>query len=95
MSVQEEIRKINNELEQARHDLNDTLTRINRKVERTEEEFSPNHIVKRRPLLASCCAAVMGFAIGSRAERSLATGLLIGASLGYVLASASRETHGK
>jgi len=50
MSVQEEIPKINNELERARHDLNETLIRINRKVERTEEEFSPNHSVKRLSL---------------------------------------------
>jgi ElaB/YqjD/DUF883 family membrane-anchored ribosome-binding protein len=92
MSVQEEIPKINNELEQARHDLNETLTRINQKVERTEEEFSPNHIVKRRPLMASCCAAAMGFVIGGHAERSLATGLLLGSLLGYVFASASRHT---
>jgi ElaB/YqjD/DUF883 family membrane-anchored ribosome-binding protein len=92
MSVQEEIPRINNELEQARHDLNETLTRINQKVERTEEEFSPNHIVKRRPLMASCCAAAMGFVIGGRAERSLATGLLLGALLGYAFASASRDT---
>ena len=94
MSVQEEIPRINNELEQARHDLNETLTRINQKVERTEEEFSPNHIVKQRPLMASCCAAAMGFVIDARAERSLATGLLLGVLLGYVLASASRDTPG-
>jgi ElaB/YqjD/DUF883 family membrane-anchored ribosome-binding protein len=94
MSVQEEIPRINNELEQARHDLNETLTRINQKVERTEEEFSPNHIVKQRPLMASCCAAAMGFVIGARAERSLATGLLLGVLLGYVLASASTDTPG-
>jgi hypothetical protein len=93
MSVQEEIPRINNELEQARHDLNETLTRINQKVEQTEEEFSPNHIVKQRPLMASCCAVVMGFVIGGHAERSLATGLLFGALIGYVLASASRDTH--
>lgn len=94
MSVQEEIPSINNELEQARHDLNETLTRINQKVERTEEEFSPNHIVKQRPLMASCCAAAMGFVIGARAERSLAMGLLLGVLLGYVLASASTDTPG-
>jgi ElaB/YqjD/DUF883 family membrane-anchored ribosome-binding protein len=91
MSVQEEIPRINNELEQARHDLNETLTRINQKVERTDEEFSPKHIVKRRPLMTSCCAAAMGFVIGGHAERSLATGLLLGALLGYALASSSRE----
>ena len=94
MSVQEEIPRINSELEQARHDLNETLTRINQKVERTEEEFSPNNIVKRQPLLASCCAVAMGFVMGGRTERSVATGLLLGALLGYVLASSMRDLPG-
>src|ERR1700738_1421155 len=66
MNAQEEIPKINNKLEQARRDFNETLMQVNEKVEETEKRLSPEEIIKRRPLMASCCAAATGFALEVR-----------------------------
>ena len=92
MSAQEEIPKINNELEQARRDFNETLMQVNEKVEETEKRLSPEEIIKRRPLMASCCAAATGFALGSRAGSATAA-FVLGALLVLVLKSSSKGVH--
>jgi hypothetical protein len=93
MSTQEEIPKINHELEQARRDFNETLMQVNEKVEAAEKRLSPEEIIKRRPLIASCCAAATGFALaGSRAGPATAA-FVLGALLVSVLESASNGAH--
>jgi hypothetical protein len=92
MSVQEEIPKINRELEEARRDFNETLMQVNEKVEDTEKRLSPEEMIKRRPLIASCCAAATGFALAGSRAGSATAAFVLGALLVSVLKSASDGT---
>jgi hypothetical protein len=93
MSAQEEIPKINNELEQARQDFNETLMQVNEKVEAAEKRLSPEEIIKRRPLMASCCAAATGFVLAGSPAGSATAAFVLGALLVAVLESASNRVH--
>jgi hypothetical protein len=93
MSAQEEIPKINNELEQARRDFNETLMQVNEKVEETEKRLSPEEIIKRRPLIASCCAAATGFALAGSRAGSATAAFVLGALLVLMLKSSSNGVH--
>src|SRR5260370_6898664 len=62
---EEQISRIDNELNGARRDLRDTMTAVNAKVEHAEDELRPDRLVERYPVGATCLAGPLGFLVGS------------------------------
>ena len=91
MSAQEEIPRIGEELEQARRDLQETLTQVNHKVKQTEQKLSPEHLIKDRPAMASSLAGALGFLLGGSAEGSAIAAFVFGALLVGAFRSGSRR----
>lgn len=86
----EEIDKIEDELQQARENLSQTLHEVNRKV---ETQFDVESLVRDRPLLAVGLAGASGFVLGlsSKSVIPLAA-LLLGAAVGFSLRKGEPET---
>lgn len=93
MSTEEQISKIQDERDEARQDLRDTLTEFGAKAEHLEEELRPDHLIGSSPIGASCLAAALGFVVGSRAHPSAVGPAIILALLGYAI-SRSFSEHG-
>lgn len=86
MTAQEEqISKIENELNGARRDLRDTMSAVNAKVEHAEEQLRPDRLVEKHPVGASCLAGALGFFVGSNAKSRIVGPMIIVALLGYAL----------
>jgi hypothetical protein len=89
--MEDNIERIKDELEEARQSLHQTVTEVNRKVEREVETVSaqlqPAHLVARRPLLFACIAGALGFASGYRDNAPMAV-LVLGGLLGAALSEA-------
>src|ERR1700730_6678811 len=84
MTAQEEqISRIENELNGACRDLRDTMTAVNAKVEHTEDELRPDRLIERHPVGASCLAGALGFLVGSNTNNRLAGPAMVVAMLGY------------
>jgi hypothetical protein len=85
---QEEIAKIEEELDGARRDLQQTLSTVEAKVEeqveRAEDVFSPQKVLRDNLIGASCVAGVLGFMVGSSKFRKVAGPALM-VALGYVI----------
>jgi hypothetical protein len=63
------IDRIKSELEEAKQSLQQTVTEVNRKVERNVEtvaNFRPGHLVQSHPLVSVCVAGALGFIWGNR-----------------------------
>lgn len=75
----EQIEKIEDELERTRQDLSQALEEVNRKV---EEEFDVRSLVRDRPLTAIGCAGAIGFLTGLNANLTPLVAMLLGAALG-------------
>lgn len=92
MTPEEEISKIETELEDARRDLQETLSAVNAKieseVERVEdtlnETFNPDELVRNNIIGAACIAGVLGFLVGSSKYRAAVVPVVLGA-LGYTI----------
>lgn len=93
MTTQEQISKSQNEREEARQGLRDTLSEVNAKVERASADLRPEHLIESHPVGAALAAGVLGFVIGSTV-RSRATGpIIIAAAIGFALSlRSSRES---
>jgi hypothetical protein len=85
---QEQIAQIEEELDGARRDLQQTLSAVEAKmgqeVERAEDVFSPSKLLRDNLVGASCVAGVLGFMVGSSKFRKVA-GPAILVALGYVI----------
>lgn len=94
---QEELAKIEGELDDARRDLHETLSAVNAKmeheVERVEETFSPEEMLRNNIVGASCVAALAGFLIGSSKYKSI-VGPVVLAAIGYGIWSGLTAAHG-
>lgn len=88
----EDIAKIENELEQARQDLHQTMTEVNQKVEDVGTRLQPESILKRNPVAAACAAGALGYLAGSRGERIPILAALILGGFVAVVFKGSRET---
>jgi hypothetical protein len=102
MTTEEQIFKNQNEGDQARQDLRDTLSEVNARVERAGDDLRPEHLVESHPVGASLIAGVIGFLIGSTINNRAAGPILIAAVTGFALSIRSsheasvadgRETH--
>jgi hypothetical protein len=84
MNMTDEVAKIENDLDQARTELHQTLEQVNQKVEAVGRWLiQPDSVLRRYPLLSISLAGAVGFATGSASNRSrmfgaFATGLLAG-----------------
>ena len=85
MTTDQEISKIEDELEGARGDLRDTMAEVNHKVERAEVALYPEQLVRSYPVGASCLAGALGFLIGSMTNNRVAGPAVMIALLGYAI----------
>ena len=85
MTAQEEISKIEAELDEAQHDLRDTLTEARAKAEHQEGVLRPDRLVESYPIEATCLAGALGFIIGSRIHPSAVGPAMIVSLLGYAI----------
>lgn len=81
----EQLAENQNERDEARRNLHDTLIEINAKVERVGGDLSPTHIVESHLVAASLVASTLGFFIGSTMRNRTAGPILIAAVLGFAL----------
>jgi hypothetical protein len=61
MTTEEQISKDQNERDEARQNLRETLTEVNKKVEGAGEDFHPDHLIESHPVGASLVAGALGF----------------------------------
>ena len=85
MTTHEQISAIQTERDDARQNLRDTLTEVNEKVERTETEMRPDHVIESHPVGASLIAGALGFLFGSVVTSRGAGPIVIAALLGVAL----------
>jgi ElaB/YqjD/DUF883 family membrane-anchored ribosome-binding protein len=91
VTEQEEISKIEAELDEAQHDLRDTLSEASAKAEHQEAALRPDRLVESYPIESSCLAGALGFIIGSRARPSAVGPVMIAALLGYAISRRLKE----
>jgi hypothetical protein len=85
MTTEEQISAIQTERDDARQDLRDTLTDVNEKVGRVEDEMRPDRVIESHPVGASLIAGAMGFLFGSIVNSRGAGPVVIAALLGFAL----------
>ena len=91
MTAQEEISKVEEELDEAQHGLRETLTEATAKAEYQEGTLRPDRLIKSHAIGTSCLAGVLGFVIGSRARPSAIGPVMMATLLGYALLSRFSE----
>jgi hypothetical protein len=82
MTTGERISKKEDELDDARRGLRDTMTDVDEKLGRTELAFHPDQLIRTYPVSATCLAGALGFLVGSKANPVLGRGMML-ALLGY------------
>jgi hypothetical protein len=85
MTNEEQISAIQTERDDARQDLRDTLTDVNEKVGRVEDEMRPDRVIEGHAVGASLIAGAMGFLFGSIVNSRGAGPVVIAALLGFAL----------
>ncbi len=85
MTTEEQISAIQTERDDARQDLRDTLTEVNDKVGRTEDEMRPDHVIESHPVGASLIAGALGFLFGSIVNSRGAGPIVIAALIGVAI----------
>jgi hypothetical protein len=85
---EEQIAQIEEELDGARRDLQETLStveaKVGQEVERAEDAFSPNKLLRDNLVGATCLAGLFGYLVGSSKYRKV-VGPAILAAVGYVV----------
>ena len=95
MTTEEEISRNQEELDEARHDLHDTLTEVNAKVERAGRDLRPVRLVESYPVAACCVAGALGFLLGANVKSRGTGPIVVAAMLGFALSiRSSREGSG-
>jgi hypothetical protein len=92
MTTEEQITRNQDERDDARQSLRETLNEVNAKVERVGEDLRPDHLIESHPMAASFVAGALGFLIGAT-KTSRGIGLVvIAAILGVAVSTqSSRE----
>jgi hypothetical protein len=92
MTTEEQIAKNQDERDEARQNLRDTLTEVNAKVERAGDDLRPERMVESHPVAACLVAGALGFLIGSTINNRGTGPIMIAAVLGFALSiRSSRE----
>jgi hypothetical protein len=81
---------VDRELDQARHDLRETLEQVNHKVEAIEARLRPEAILRRNRLALPLASGLIGFFAGSDRQPRPFRWLVMGAVLGVILAATHR-----
>jgi hypothetical protein len=89
MTRQEEKTKNQDERDEARQDLRDTLTEVNAKFDSAESDLRPDRLVESHPVGASLVAGAIGFLLGSNIKSELTGPVIIAALLGFALVQRS------
>ena len=89
MTRQEEKTKNQDERDEARQDLRDTLNEVNAKFESAESDLRPDRLVESHPVSASLIACTVGFLLGSKIKSGLMGPVIIAALLGFALVQRS------
>ena len=84
MTTGERISEKEDELDDARRGLQDTMSEVDEKLGRTELALHPDQLIRTYPVGASCLAGALGFLVGSKANPVLGRGMMI-ALLGYAI----------
>jgi hypothetical protein len=85
MTIEEQISAIQTERDDARQDLRDTLTDVNEKVGRVEDEMRPDRVIESHAVGASLIAGAMGFLFGSIVNSRGAGPVVIAALIGFAI----------
>jgi hypothetical protein len=89
MTTEQEIAKNQEERNEARQDLRNTLTEVNAKLERAESGLRPTHLIESHPVGACLVAGALGLLLGSRINGRVTGPTLIAALLGVALSRRS------
>ena len=95
MTAEEQISKNEDERDEARQNLRDTLTEVNAKVKRAGGDLSPEHVIESHPVAASLVAGALGFLIGSTINNRGTGPVMIAAVLGFALSIRSSREAGE
>ena len=85
MTTNEQISAIQTERDDARQNLRDTLSDVNDKVERAEDDLRPDRIIESHSVGASLIAGALGFLFGSVVTSRGAGPIVIAALLGIAM----------
>ena len=85
MTTEEQISRIQDERDDARQDLRDTLSEVNAKVGRAEDDFRPDRMIENHSAGAALIAGAIGFLVGSTTNYQAAGPIMIAALLGFAL----------
>jgi hypothetical protein len=89
MTNQEEISRNQDERDDARQGLRDTLSEVNAKLERAGNEFRPDHLIEGHAVGACLMAGALGFLLGSSINSRVTGPAMIAALLGFALSRRS------
>ncbi len=92
MTTEEQISKNQDERDEARQNLRETLTEVNAKVERAADDFRPYQLIESHPVGASLVAGALGCLVGSIFNQHTTGPIMVAAVLGFALSiRSSRE----
>jgi hypothetical protein len=89
MTSQEEISRNQDERDDARQGLRDTLSEVNAKLERAGNEFRPDHLIEGHAVGACLMAGALGFLLGSSINSRVTGPAMIAALLGFAVSRRS------
>ncbi len=95
MTTEEQNSKNQDERDEARQNLRDTLTEVNAKVERAGDDLRPEHFIESHAVAASLIAGALGFLIGSTINSRGTGPVMIAAVLGFALSIRSSREAGE
>ena len=91
MTTEEQISQIQDQHDQARQDLRDTLTEVNAKVERAAGDLRPDHLIESHSVAACFVAGALGFLLGANVNNHATGPIMIAALLGFALSKRSSD----
>jgi hypothetical protein len=94
MTTEEEITQIQDERDDARQNLRDTLTEVNAKVERASNDLRPDHLLEAHPFGACLIASTLGFLLGANVKNHGTGPIIIAALVGFALSRDSLSVAG-
>jgi hypothetical protein len=85
MNAEEKEYQIEQERDQARQDLHDTLAEVGAKIESAEEQLRPIHLVENHAIGAALFAGILGFIFGSTSNSRMAGAVITAGLFGFAL----------
>ena len=95
MNAGERDSHIEQERDQARRDLHDTLAEVGAKLETAEDNLRPVHLVENHAMGATIIAGALGFIFGSTSKSRMAGAVIAAALFGFALSRRSAARGGQ